>query len=179
MHTFFGMKSAEFVHPWACQVTLNHKMLSLWLGRCSSSVGQGGSAHTLVLYSLTQMFRFCSRGKILSLLHAVWSHNEESGYFTNSLDVRQTEVRTTKNIEKMRQAELHKGMDHTLQTNYVSLPPQLSTPLSPFPSHSLIGLWMCSMWNTTAAFQRNSISFIQQNCRLKKEFKAIIAQIGS
>lgn len=54
----------------------------------------------------------------------------KSSYFRNSLDERETEVRTPRNIEKVRQAELQKGTDHILQTNYIFLPPQLSPPLS-------------------------------------------------
>lgn len=54
----------------------------------------------------------------------------KSSYLRNSLDERETEVRTPKNIEKVRQAELQKGTDHILQTNYIFLPPQLSPPLS-------------------------------------------------
>ena len=106
---------------------------SLWLARCYSSAGEGGSAHPLVLYCLEHKFTFSSSEKILILFYAEAATGR---HLLHKPTLRETEVRTPKNIEKMRQGALEKGTEPILQTNYIFPPPQLSPPLSLHPLYS-------------------------------------------
>lgn len=109
--------------PQGWPATLNPKTLSSVHSASgyegASAHGPGGSAHTGLL-PLEHKFTFCSTGKnphsFLRLLNLLLG--EQLLHKTQ----RETEVRTPKNIEKMRQEESEKRTDHILQTNYISPP---------------------------------------------------------
>lgn len=99
----------------------------------------------------TQVHTQQQRGDPYSILCCLKSVLGEQLQSTNSLRLRGTEVRTPKNIEKMRQEELEKGTEHILQTNYIFPPAQLSATLSlPLSISVSFSGWTVNLVSVTA-----------------------------